>query len=153
VAERKLGPIELFQLQAKIRERSADYMAARSYVESLHGSGELSARNLLTFAQNGQFDEATIALALMCDLPVGHIERAIIHSQADHLLVLARAMGFSWETTSAILSMRRPTGGTIGRDVESYRASFLMLLPKTTISPMQFYRLRARAESQLEISQ
>jgi len=141
------------QLQAKIRERSSDYMAARLYVESLHQSGELSATTLLTFAQNRQFDEATIALAFICNLPVGHIERAIIHNQADHLIVLARAMDFSWETTSAILSMRKSTGNATARDVESYRASFLKLQPKTAISAMQFYRLRARAESQLEVNQ
>jgi uncharacterized protein (DUF2336 family) len=140
------------QLQTKIRERSSDYVAARSYVEFLYQSGELSAKTLLTFAQKGQFDEATIALAFMCDLPIGHVERAVIHNQADHLLVLARAMGFSWETTSAILSMRKPTGYTAGRDIESYRASFLKLQPKTAISAMQFYRLRARAETQLEVN-
>jgi hypothetical protein len=89
----------------------------------------------------------------MCNLPVGHIERAIIHNQADHLIVLARAMDFSWETTSAILSMRKSTGNATARDVESYRASFLKLQPKTAISAMQFYRLRARAESQLEVNQ
>jgi hypothetical protein len=127
-------------------------MAARAHVEALRQSGELSANNLLTFAQNGQFDEATIALSFICDLPVGHIERAIIHNQADHLLVLARAMGFSWETTSAILAMRKPTGNTTVRDIESYRASFLKLQPKTAMSAMQFYRLRARAESPLEVN-
>ena len=141
------------QLQTKIREQSSDYIAARAHVESLQRSGELSAKNLLTFAQNGQFDEATIALSFMCDLPVGHIERAIIHNQADHLLVLARAMGFSWETTSAILAMRKPSRTTTARDIERYRVSFLKLQPKTAISAMQFYRLRARAESTLEVTQ
>ena len=141
------------QLQTKIRERSSEYMAARALVESLCESGELSAEHLLAFAEKGRFDEVTITLALLCDLPVGHIERAIIHNQADHLLVLAKAMSFSWETASAILSMRKPTGNTGRRNVESYRASFMKLQPKTAISAMQFYRLRARAESQLEVNQ
>jgi hypothetical protein len=38
-----------------------------------------------------------IALSLMADLSVGHIERAFVHQQADHLLVIAKAIGLSWE--------------------------------------------------------
>jgi tRNA-binding EMAP/Myf-like protein len=38
-----------------------------------------------------------IALSLMADLSVGHIERAFAHQQADHLLVIAKAIGLSWQ--------------------------------------------------------
>ena len=138
------------QIQTKMREDSATYVAARPYVESLYKSGELTEKRLLTFAQEGQFDEVTVALALMGDLPVGHIERAIVHSQTDHLLVLAKATGLSWETTKAILLMRLPIKNTAINEIEAHCASFMKLQTKTAISAMQFYRLRARAESQLE---
>ncbi len=86
----------------------------------------------------------------MCNLPVGHIERAIMHNQADHLLVLAKAIGLSWDTTKAILSMQSPTGNTIAARLETHCASFQKLQPKSAIAAMQFYRLRARAEAQAE---
>jgi hypothetical protein len=38
-----------------------------------------------------------IALSLMADLSVRHIERAFAHQQADHLLVIAKAIGLSWQ--------------------------------------------------------
>ena len=102
---------------------------------------------MLEFAQQGKFDEVTVALALMCDLPVGHIERAIMHHQADHLIVLAKAIGLSWETTKAILSMHSPAKAAMTAKLEAHCASFAKLQPKSAISAMQFYRLRARAEA------
>jgi hypothetical protein len=49
--------------------------------------------------------------------------------------------------------MSEKQSDTSRRDVESYRASFMTLQPKTAISAMQFDRLRARAESQMEVNQ
>lgn len=138
------------QIQTKMRESSASYAAAQPFVEGLYRSGDLTGERLLAFAQQGKFDEVTVALGLMCDLPVGHIERAIMHNQADHLLVLAKAIGLSWETTKAILSMHSPTKAAMTAKLEAHCASFAKLQPKSAISAMQFYRLRARAEAQVE---
>jgi uncharacterized protein (DUF2336 family) len=138
------------KIQARMREGSASYAAAQPFVEALHRSGELTGERLLEFAQQGKFDEVTVALALMCDLPVAHIERAMMHHQADHLIVLAKAIGLSWETTKAILLMHSPTKSAIAAKLETHGASFAKLQPKSAMSAMQFYRLRARAEAQPE---
>jgi uncharacterized protein (DUF2336 family) len=138
------------QIQGRIRETSSSYARARPYVEALHQSGGLTAEQVFSFARDGKFDEVTIALSLMCDLPVGHIERAIVHNQSDHLLVLAKAIGLSWEATKAILLMRWPTKAPSSAEIEANRKSFAKLQEKTALSAMQFYRLRTRAESQLE---
>jgi uncharacterized protein (DUF2336 family) len=133
------------QVQTRVRENSARYEAARAHVESLHRSGELAERHLLAFALAGLFDEVTIALSLMCDFPIGQIERAMVHDHADQILVLAKATGLSWETTKAILQMSSPARSGAGRELEAYCASFTKLQPKTARAAMQFYRLRARA--------
>jgi uncharacterized protein (DUF2336 family) len=134
------------QIQTKMREGSSSYATARRYVEPLHRSGELSEVHLLAFAQDGKFDEVTIAMSLLCDLPIEQIERAIVHQQTDHLLVLAKAIGLSWGTTKAILLMR---GGNSEASLETYCGTFAKLQARTAISAMQFYRLRARAEAEL----
>ncbi len=138
------------RIQMKMRESSPRYAAARDHVESLFRSGSLSEDHLLAFARDEKFDEVTIAMSLMCDLPIGHVERAIIHSEADHLLVLAKAVGLSWETTKAIILMRSPSRKASGAGLEAHCASFGKLQPSTAISAMQFYRLRVRAELQIE---
>jgi uncharacterized protein (DUF2336 family) len=138
------------QIQTSIRENSASYAQARPIIEELHRTGALDGEMLAKFAQAGKFDEVTVALSLLCDLPVGHVERAIVHHRADHLMVLAKALGLSWETTRAILRMRGPSRGVSTAELEANAQSFAKLQQKTAVSAMNFYRLRARAEAQLE---
>jgi uncharacterized protein (DUF2336 family) len=138
------------QIQTKMRENSSSYAQARPYVEALHRSGGLNGEALAAFAQAGKFDEVTVALSLLCDLPIGHVERAIVHHRADHLMVLAKALGLNWETTRAILQMRGPVRSLGAAEMEANAQSFAKLQQKTAISAMHFYRLRARAEAQLE---
>jgi uncharacterized protein (DUF2336 family) len=137
------------QVQTQIREGSESYAAARPHVESLHKAGELDEERLQAFAKDGKFDEVTIALALLSQLSVGHVERAFVHDQVDHLIVIAKAIDLSWETTKAILQLRASPGGR-DQDLGLHRASFMKLQQTTATSALQFYRLRARAEAQLE---
>ncbi len=138
------------QIQTTMRENSSSYAQARPQVEALHRAGGLNGESLASFAKAEKFDEVTIALSLLCDLPVGHVERAIVHHRADHLMVLAKAIGLSWETTRAILQMRGPAKSVSATEMESNGLSFAKLQQKTAVSAMHFYRLRARAEAQLE---
>jgi uncharacterized protein (DUF2336 family) len=154
-ADRQKGELYRFmiaqaknQIQENLRDVSPTYEDARLQVESLHSSGELTEYRLLAFANEGKFDEVTIALSCMCDLPVGHIERAMVHNQVDHLLVLAKALNLSWSTTKAILLLRVPPKGVI-KDFDTHFVSFNKLQRKTAISAMQFYRMRAKAEAQV----
>ena len=137
-----------------MRENSSSYAQARPHVEALHRSGGLNSEALADFARAGKFDEVTVALSLLCDLPVGHIERAVVHHRPDHLMVLAKAIGLNWEITRAILQMRgagNAIGGAMGAaGTEQNAQSFAKLQQKTAVSAMNFYRLRARAELQLE---
>jgi uncharacterized protein (DUF2336 family) len=155
------------KIQTQMRESSSSYAQARPHVEALHRAGGLNSEALADFARAGKFDEVTVALSLLCDLPVDHVERAVVHHRPDHLMVLAKAIGLNWEITRAILQMRGPArsiggamggamGGTIAgstmatAETEQNAQSFAKLQQKTAISAMNFYRLRARAESQLE---
>lgn len=141
------------QIQTKMRENSPSYAQARPQVEALHRAGALNGESLAQFAQAGKFDEVTVALSLMCDLPVGHIERAIVHHRADHLMVLAKAIGLNWDTTRAILRMRGPARSVGAADLDANAQSFAKLQQKTAVAAMDFYRLRARAESRFEPSE
>ena len=98
------------QIQTKLRENSSDFAAARAYVEQLHKNGELTEASVCEFAERGKFDETAAALSLLTDLPVGAIERALVHDTGDQILVLAKSIDLSWKTTRAILMLRRPHG-------------------------------------------
>jgi hypothetical protein len=42
---------------------------------------------------------------LLTDLPIGAIERAMVHDPGDQILVLAKSIDLSWKTTRAILML------------------------------------------------
>ena len=103
------------QLQTEARQRSAEYAAAESHVRALHRAGQLNESQLWAFASAGKFDETTIALSIMCDLPIGLIERATTQSLSEQILVLAKAIGLSWDTTKAILRLQAAAKGRAQR--------------------------------------
>lgn len=128
------------QLQTSLRDHSS-FATAMALVEELHQKGELTEQRLCGFAENGKFDETTAALSLLTGLPVGAIERALVHDTGDQLLVLAKAIDLSWRTTRAILAVRSGAGG----EFPEYLERFNRLRPETARAAIQFYRLRERA--------
>jgi uncharacterized protein (DUF2336 family) len=132
------------RIQALARERSAEYAAANSTIRSLHEAGELAERHLLAFAQTRKFDETVITLSLLCDLPVGLVERAIVQDRFEQVLILGKAIGLAWETVWALLQMRAENGQAGSPDAEQCSAGFARLQPETAKKAIQFYRLRER---------
>jgi hypothetical protein len=135
------------QIQTRVRERSSEFVAAQAKVLSLHREGALTESRLWEFAQVGNFDETTVALSLLIDLPIGAIERALVHHNSDQVLVLAKSIGLSWNTTKAILLVQTTTKpkGRSTRELEQCLSNFEKLKPETARTAIQFYRLRERA--------
>jgi uncharacterized protein (DUF2336 family) len=133
------------QFQTEMRERSAAFAAAHSHVQSLFDAGALTAAQLETFAQDGKFDETTIALSMMCDLSVGLVERAMVQERSEQILVLAKAIGLSWSITRALLLTQAETKGSSTYEMDQCRVKFAKLKAETAKMALQFYRLRERA--------
>jgi hypothetical protein len=81
----------------------------------------------------------------MCDLPIGLIERALVESEQEQLLVFAKAIDLSWETAKAMLALQAGSGGVTADRLQQCFASFFRLQPKTARTALQFYRLREKA--------
>jgi uncharacterized protein (DUF2336 family) len=133
------------QLQARSRDDSPVYKAARDRVETLQRSGQLDEAHLFAFAQSEKFDETALALSRMCDLPIGVIERAMVNDGTEQIIVLAKAVGLSWQTTKAILAVRPGGSGTLAHHFEQILSNFNKLKPETAGKAIQFYRMRERA--------
>jgi uncharacterized protein (DUF2336 family) len=133
------------QVQTRAREASPTYIAARAYVLSLHQAGALAEEQLNSFAAADKFDEVTIALSLMCNLPIEAVERAVAQGEVDQVLVLAKAVGLSWETVASILMMPANRGNCSKEDLDRHRLTFARLQTKTAKAALQFYGLRVRA--------
>jgi uncharacterized protein (DUF2336 family) len=133
------------RIQTDIREASAVYADARARVLALRQAGELDQAKLMTFAAEGRFDEASIALSLMADLPIGMIERAIANRKTEQILVLAKAIGLGWECAKALLLLQAGVNGSSTPELDQCCATFTRLQQDTAKKALQFYRLRERA--------
>jgi uncharacterized protein (DUF2336 family) len=133
------------QIQTNLRDGSGIYASARAHVLALHQSGRLGEAQLAEFAGAGKFDETTIALSLMADLPIGVIERAIANRRTEQILVLSRAVGIGWETAKAVLLLQAGAKGSSTLELDQCCETFARLRRDTANKAIQFYRLRERA--------
>jgi hypothetical protein len=133
------------EIQNKSRAGSNDFSDAQSYVTALHATGTLGETHLSTFASEGSFDKVVAALSLMCDLPIGLLERAFVQKQTEQILVLAKAINISWVTTVTLLLLQAGVNGSSRQQLDQCYASFLRLQQKTARTALQFYRMREKA--------
>lgn len=133
------------QVQDSARAGSSDFADARSFVEALHSAGELDEAQLQTFAGEGDFEKVVVALSLLCELPIGVVERAFVQEQTDQILVMSKAVDLSWVTTVALLLLQAGLAGGSGQQLDQYFARFSRLQTKTARTALQFYRMREKA--------
>jgi uncharacterized protein (DUF2336 family) len=133
------------RIQTRLREISSDFAAARKHVEELHRRGELTEACVCDFAERGKFDETAAALCVLTDLPIGAIERALVHDTGDQILVLTKSIDFSWKTTRAILVLRTGANGRNNIESPEYQDRYKRLRAETARAAIKFYRLRERA--------
>jgi uncharacterized protein (DUF2336 family) len=130
------------QVQAKTAALSRNYAAARENVGKRKAAGQLLESNIEAFAKADQFEETTVALALLCDLPVEAVERAMTQDRAETILIIARAADLSWSTTKAILLLRVGDRGLAIHELEQHLASYARLKLKTAQEIVRFQRKR-----------
>jgi uncharacterized protein (DUF2336 family) len=133
------------RIQTQLREHSSSFSTARAHIEQLYKNGELTETQVCNFAELGQFDETAVSLSLLTDLPIGAIERALVHDTADQIIVLAKAMNFSWKSAHALLTVQSSAGPHSSSESGEYLDRFKRLRPETARAAIQFYRLRERA--------
>lgn len=133
------------RIQAEIREMSNEYLEARSRIAAMHRSGRLHEPQLDQFAKAGRFDEVTISLSVMADVPIGVVERAIASKRTEQILVLAKAIGIEWETTRSILLLQAGANGSSTEELDQCGVTFARLRQVTAKKALQFYRLREQA--------
>ena len=129
-------------MQARSASVSRDYAKARVRVGPLRASGRLGDTEVEAFAKAGQFEEATVALGLLCDLPVGAVERAMIQDRAETILIIARAAGLTWRSAKAVLLLRAGKRGMATHELEQCLASYARLKLKTAQEIVRFQRKR-----------
>jgi uncharacterized protein (DUF2336 family) len=133
------------KLHSKFGPATKGYFAAKRLVTAQHQYGNLNENSILQYARSHKIEEVTVGLSLLCSLPVDVVERALVHSNSEMTLILARALGFGWETAMALLFLgakdhRIPTG-----DLNDMKEEFARLNIETSRGVLRAYQSRRNA--------
>ena len=79
------------------------YLALRQTVVEVHKAGRLNEKSIANYAMARKFEEAVIGLSLLSSLPADVVEQMLLVNNRDLILVLSKALEFSWDTAMALL--------------------------------------------------
>ena len=135
-------------LHSKFGPASKEYFAAKKAVSALHQYGNLSEIKIYDYAQARKLLEATIGLSMLSSLPVDVVERALAARSRELILILTKALDFSWPTTMALLFLSAPNYKIPASELEDLKKEFSGLTVETSKSVLEFYRSRKAAARQ-----
>jgi len=130
------------ELQSKFGPVSRGYFVAKRLVTAQHRNGNLNENSISGYARSHKIDEVTVGLSLLCGLPGDVIERALMDKSREMLLVLAKALGFSWETTMSMLFLGAKDHRITASDLRYLENEFGSLNIETSQSVLKFYQSR-----------
>ena len=133
------------RLQSKFGPASQNYFAAKRLVAKEKQYGNLNENKISEYAQSHKFEEATVGLSLLCSLPVDVIERTLIDKNREMLLILTRALGFSWETTMSLLFLAAPDHRITSKDLDDLKSEFAVINAEASQSVLKLYQSRKQA--------
>jgi uncharacterized protein (DUF2336 family) len=130
------------ELQSKFGPMSRTYFVAKRLVTTQHRQGNLNEASIAGYARSHKVEEVTIGLSLLCALPMDVIERVLVNRDHQMLLVLAKALNFSWDSTMALLFVAAKDHRITARDLTDLEREFGRLNVATSKSVLKFYQSR-----------
>ena len=135
------------ELQSKFGPVSRGYFVAKRVVTTQHRLGNLNENSISGYARAHKIEEVTIGLSLLCALPADVIERALFDKNREMLLILAKALDFSWATTMALLFLGAKDHRVTAKELRDTETEFGRLTIETSRSVLEFYQSRKNAGS------
>ena len=133
------------ELQSKFGPVSRSHFVAKRVVATQHRQGNLNENSISGYARSHRLDEVTIGLSLLCALPGDVIERALLDKNREMLLILAKALDFSWATTMALLFLGAKDHRITAKELNDLESEFGRLNVETSRSVLEFYQSRKNA--------
>ncbi|MEO6783941.1 MAG: DUF2336 domain-containing protein [Bradyrhizobium sp.] len=135
------------ELQSKFGPVSRSYFVAKRVLTTQHRLGNLNENSISLYARAHKIEEVTIGLSLLCALPADVIERALFDKNREMLLILAKALDFSWATTMALLFLGAKDHRVTAKELRDTETEFGRLMIETSRSVLEFYQSRKNAGS------
>ncbi len=132
-------------LQSKFGPVSRSYYVAKRVVTTQFKQGNLNENSISGYARSHRFEEVTIGLSLLCSLPGDVIERAVLDKNRETLLILAKALDFSWTTTMALLFLGAKDHRITAQELNDLEKEYGRVNIETSRSVLEFYQSRKNA--------
>jgi uncharacterized protein (DUF2336 family) len=124
---------------------SSGYFRARQRVAAVQQKSGLSEQALLAFIHEQCFEEVVVALAEMSGLIATDIERMLVEKTHDRLMIVAKALGLSWNVVAELVAMNL-SQPTTPEALERLRYRYLSIPQQTATRTLQFHQMRAKAQ-------
>jgi uncharacterized protein (DUF2336 family) len=134
---------EMEEMRGTIAPR--DYRAAERSVAALHREGRLNEAQLVDFAKAGRYEETVAALAELCAVPIGFVDRLMSDEGPNPILVLCKWVGWEWPTARAIIGLRPGRKANSSRALDAAHADFERLTAERAWSLITLWLLRPKS--------
>jgi uncharacterized protein (DUF2336 family) len=112
------------KLYSKFGPGQESYLALRQAIAATHKAGRLNEHSIVTYALAHKFEEAVIGLSLLSSLPADVVEQMLIVNNRDLILVLSKALEFSWDTAMALLFLGAENHRISSSELDDLRCEF-----------------------------
>jgi uncharacterized protein (DUF2336 family) len=138
------------KLYSRIAANTAEDLAARQVVTSRYESGRLNEKNIHSFALARKSDEITIGLSLLSALPDDLIASAFALNDRNMILVLSKALDYSWETAMSLLFLAAENHRIGANDLDGLKAEFERADVDASRGILKIYQARRREAAHAE---
>jgi uncharacterized protein (DUF2336 family) len=127
-------------LQSRFGPAAKNYFEVKRAITVRHQRGLLNERSIVEYALAHKVEETTVGLSLLCALPVGAVELALMDRET--ILILAKARGFEWDTAMALLFLGAKDHRVKTHELEELKKEFERLDTRTSREVLSYYRSR-----------
>lgn len=114
-----------------------DYTAAVDAIARVAECGKLNEATIASLARSGKFEEVVCALSGLTKLPIDAVETALCADKNGGLILMVRALNFTWPTVRLILRLR-PQGSPARGDMDELLVEFQDMTPATAKRALRF---------------
>ena len=133
------------RLYAKFGPGQDSYLVLKQALAEAHKAGRLNEKSILNYALAHKFEEAVIALSLLCELPLDVVEQVLTLNNPDMILVLSKALEFSWETAMALLFLGAENHRISASELDDLKTEFKRADVRMSRGILEVYQSHWRA--------
>lgn len=133
------------KLYSQFGPGQGSYLALKQTVTEAHKAGRLNQKSILTDALAHKFEEVVIGMSLLCALPLDVVEQMLTLNNRDMILVLSKALEFSWETAMALLFLGAENHRISANELDDLKAEFKRADVRMSRGILEVYQSHWRA--------